>query len=104
MKYIWTAGMKNLGVKSHAIAAKRKVLKVPQAGLYHRDSQPVNALSITRLNERTRNVPQSRVTTPIAGDDANHRGPAIARIVTMTATSSTPHRSTSRGSRCIPGS
>ena len=96
--------MNSLAENSHASEASKNVLKVPHAGRYHRVSQPVKALSITRLNERIRNVPHSRVTMPIAGDDLAQPGPAIARKATRTAASSPIHTSTCRGSRCKAGS
>src|SRR5438045_7639400 len=96
--------MKNRGVKSHASAAKKNVLSVPQAGLYQRDSQPVSALSVTRLSERIRKVAQSRVTTAIDGDEPNQPAPTDTRSIATTAANSPAQMSTIRGSRRTPGS
>ncbi len=96
--------MNNLGENSQAIEARKNVLRVPQAGRYHRVSQPVSSLSMTMLNERIRNVTHSRVTMPIAGDALIHPGPAIHRKAMSTAASSATQTKNIRPSRSNAGS
>ena len=67
VKYICTAGIRNLGVNSQASAAKRNVLKVPQLALNQSDSHPVSALRVATLNERIKNV------THRSGNDVDRR-------------------------------
>ena len=72
--------MENRGGEEPRLRRREEnVLRVPQAGLYQRDSQPVSALSMTRLNERIRNVAQSRVTTLSDDDDPNQPAPTNTR-------------------------
>ena len=91
-------------MNSHASAAKRNVLNVPQLALNQSDSQPVSALSVATLNERIKNVTQRRAMTLIAGDDQNHPSPATLRIVRITTASSTIHKTRCRTSRSTSGS
>ena len=67
-------------MNSQAIVAKPKVARVHQADLNHSISQPVSSLDEARLNERMKNVPQTRITTPAMPGSRTSRVPQIARI------------------------
>src|SRR6516162_5747943 len=104
VKYIRTAGIKNLDVKSHASVAKRNVLSLPQLALNQSDSHPVNALRVATLNEKIKNVTQSRAMTLMAGEDQNQPSPAPLRIIKITTASSIIHNARCRTSRSTSGS
>src|SRR5208283_566229 len=91
--HICTAGTKNQGEKAQARDANRNVLRVAQTGLYHASSKPVNELSVTRLNDRMRNVVQSLATRLMAADDRIQPRPSDFLKNARTAASSRSHKS-----------
>src|SRR3954470_15096758 len=81
--------MRNRGVKSQARDANRKLLSVPQTGLYQSCSNPVvRAFRVTTLKDKIRNEIQSFVTRLIAGDECIQSRPTTTRNKRRTAKSS----------------
>src|SRR5689334_12887262 len=80
VSHIWTAGMRNRGEKSHAKDANRKLLSVPQTGLYQSCSNPVvRAFRVTTLNDRIKNEIHSFATRLIEGDECIQSRPTTTR-------------------------